>query len=405
MGKNQPNDGSPSIDNGFINNGFINNGFINKGLDMKLLMPLAKNQARQHKSLNHLWQKVKTQAQLIEHIETTLAAIHSRYFAEIYEIECQVLIPAREKLVLRLTEFMGRKSLSHWHRQELADWISLEIDTIALLSEQKAYELTTSYNRAVAQLFPDLKDDPIDDPFVETESGIDRNKASLEDLIDTYREFIPESVLEEILNELNEKFLDAASPDSNEPFDVLEHSSSTDLDDLWLKKIFRRVANTLHPDKEKDPKLRQQKQHLMVKLTNARDNNDVATIIDLFMEHIGELDTEKYGLSVTDLMQKLQEQLHDLALKKDALIHRSAMQHYLYSSFYDKTDAKIDKKFTLYKDGIESIEYALHDLLDYLKNLDRLKEILAKREKQKALMLVDDFFPGFHGKDIDGIFN
>ncbi|MBV1919706.1 MAG: hypothetical protein KUG73_03430 [Pseudomonadales bacterium] len=75
--------------------------------------------------------------------------------------------------------------------------------------------------------------------------------------------------------------------------------------DKWLRTIFRRTANALHPDKERNAALRKEKEGLMAQLLTARDDKDVYSLINLYMQHVDSDDL----LIAEDTMGKLCEQL------------------------------------------------------------------------------------------------
>ncbi len=51
-----------------------------------------------------------------------------------------------------------------------------------------------------------------------------------------------------------------------------------------INTLFKNLAKLIHPDKEQDPILREKKSKLMTKLSGARDNMNIAEILEIKLE-------------------------------------------------------------------------------------------------------------------------
>lgn len=108
-------------------------------------------------------------------------------------------------------------------------------------------------------------------------------------------------------------------PDNDEraaPIDVAAMLPGSDPNDdperrlrELVERLFRRVAPTLHPDRESDPTQRQLKQALMRRALEARRSRDLDTLLELHLTHVGEtLDV----VDVPALEAALQRQLEGM---------------------------------------------------------------------------------------------
>lgn len=90
-----------------------------------------------------------------------------------------------------------------------------------------------------------------------------------------------------------EEFDEAKSNESSGPHPELDSNSDAESSfnkNKWVRGLFRRLANKLHPDKETDPARKVEKQQLMIKLLEARKNEDVMSMLILYSEQVKGVD-------------------------------------------------------------------------------------------------------------------
>ncbi|GAA6167113.1 hypothetical protein [Sessilibacter corallicola] len=368
------------------------------------MLPIIRRSKRSQKSrINACWQELKRARAEVEQFESVMSQIRGEFYRVVLPKEKRVLLPHRVALIERLTEFMGRKSLSEWHRQELAGWISLEIDAVSLVDYPLSLALTEKYNQVIHELYPDV---PAEDSSADEASAGGFNEASERLAYERILEQLKLGLSEEQLQELIDAF---EYEQQKQADDVLSANNKFDArsdvgDGKWLRDLFRRVTNKLHPDREQEAELKLQKQQVLAELLSARDNGDIATMLEIIAENLSEQELNNAALDIEQVEQALAAQIDHCKSLKSELIYHSELSHYLYQSFYSSDTNVREQKFSDYLDNIDVVAERLQEMLEFLKNLTRLKEILQIRNKKNNLLYADDLFGGFGSKDVDGLF-
>ena len=95
--------------------------------------------------------------------------------------------------------------------------------------------------------------------------------------------------------------------------DASDQASSTAervfADILTVDQLFRPLARALHPDREQDEKRKAENHALMSECLQARENNDVDTLLSLYIEHVGALPKGILADSHDELIRLLERQL------------------------------------------------------------------------------------------------
>ena len=81
---------------------------------------------------------------------------------------------------------------------------------------------------------------------------------------------------------------------------------------LSIDKLFRQLASVLHPDREQDEALKEEKNRIMGLCLKARQDKDINTLLTLYCEHVGELPDDLDNTSHEDLVKALELQLKEL---------------------------------------------------------------------------------------------
>ena len=187
----------------------------------------------------------------------------------------------------RLIVFASRKTLSNWHRGELLMWIrDLNERRIAPIDPKMAERLQREYNEAVARAmgmsveemladaeaamsagdFGEHSDAEFDGCFdgdgaeqgrAETPGDAGESGACEEDSRQADM-FGFDDIAEESA-EAEQAHWSAGEEDNEDDEDRNELSRKV-MDGSWAKKLFRRAAQMLHPDREPDPRRRESKQ-------------------------------------------------------------------------------------------------------------------------------------------------
>ncbi len=343
-----------------------------------------------------LWAKVKKQKQANEKLQLSLDELSVIYQERILPVERQLVLPYSE-LIEKLLEFFKRKSLSQWQRQELGVWIMENIEMITPLDREKSRELVEQYYQLLAnhldmdmdvdemheQMEQANRFDDIDEFFENFEGIFDEDKARQESKKAEYQDdlfgFMNDEQEPEPKPELEkEKFTETANPSDG---------------DKWLKTLFRRTANALHPDKEQDETLKAHKHQLMATLLAARESNDIYTIVNLYAEHVDAADLLVEQEVMTTLCQQLQQQLHDIEMARHQLLDSNPVFSALYNNIYHNNKKMQAKNIDQYLDRINDQSYEITDLAHSIRNLSDLKEILKYRFEESRYR---DEWPDFY---------
>lgn len=388
-------------------------------MNIKLTVPTAQAHPRKNKQpvkLNKLWRQVQKQRQVNLALAESLDALIQDYHGKVLPAEKETLLPVQVRLTKRLIELFSRKSLSNWHRNEMADWIGSLLEDIGLQDQEQGNALATDYNRVVAEQAgmtveemetlqgaqEALQEEVLKDAFG------DAFEAFMEESMDADGEGgLDDEALAAAFEEFQEDLFGFADRDDlfegehtaqagmkGEAFDSFEEAASpeAEMDGKWLRQLFRRTAAVLHPDKEQDPQRREQKQQAMAELLDARDKEDVISMVSLYAEHVADGEFSVEATDMDKFSRLLEQQLEDLEEEYFGCIHQSPLHHFVYQNLYAKTAKSRTKKLKAFLAQIEQQVQGLEETIGYLRNLTRLKEVLGERYEQRRFGYFEEGF-------------
>jgi len=335
-----------------------------------------------------LRQQLEKQERRNDKLALELDELVKRFHAELSSVEREQLA-ARVRLAEKLIVFFTRKSLSDWHRDELAEWIGETIDRIGLVDAEASERLRGSYHEAVAGVL-----------------GV--TPAELDEQARTFAE------------ELGAAF-EAALDDDDEPDDGFDDDGQQDLfdddelwgeaadgpwhsdeaffddgfveehtprqaglmDGTWIRGLFHRAAKALHPDRERDPEQRRIKENLMQRLLQARKEGDVMTLLQLYGDNAvkGEVVLAKEEMqSACELMEA---RLATLRQQQEELGNQDPIRSFVYNELYSPTRKTRERKLRAWRRQMEDEAEETARLLGELRNLKVLKAVLGERREQR----------------------
>jgi hypothetical protein len=110
------------------------------------------------------------------------------------------------------------------------------------------------------------------------------------------------------------------------------------------RSIYTQLAKLLHPDMEQDEVLREQKNELMKRVTNAYSENDLYELLQIQLE-VEQMDADSLANVSDDLMSSyvkvLQKQVNEIEME----INFKLRQNPIYQQFFTYTDQFSDSKF------------------------------------------------------------
>lgn len=163
------------------------------------------------------------------------------------------------------------------------------------------------------------------------------------------------------------------------------------ISDALFKRMFRSIAARLHPDREQDPAMRQEKHTLMTRLLDARKQGDVMTIVSMFQEHAN----KGAALSKADekqLIQALQDQVVELQYEQEDYSLQSPLYQMAYEQFYFTHRKRTDQAFEQYSHLIESAASEARVLALSITSLKALKPHLELRYDERSFSALEGIF-------------
>lgn len=354
------------------------------------------NRPRTHASqarFDKLWQDLKKKQKKNAKFEADIEALIKMYQQQLLPVERELKEPAAQ-LAERLIELSQRKSLSNWHREELAAWIMETIMIVDSFDKARADQITEQYKQALAKF--------IGVPLEELEAEALFEPAEFEDMM---REFCDEQPFEGDEPPQPDMFgfthEEAAEEEPADPFGGFYQETDPSpapardeqlINGKWIRNLFRRAAQALHPDKETDPEMREHKHQLMSQLLEARDQEDVMTMLTLYSEHVEGGDLAVAEQEAAALCELLENQIQRLAEEQKAYLYEHPYRQMAYDHLYSRTKkgraGKLKERVAEVRDHIE----ATQDILVYLRNLNCLKTVLKQRNDERYAMLPEILF-------------
>ena len=333
----------------------------------------------------------------------------------------------------RLIVFASRKTLSSWHRGELLTWIrDLSERRIAPIDRKMAERLQREYNEAVARALgmsveEMLADDEAaesagdfgehsdaefdggsDDCFdgrsngddaeqgrAETPGGGGESGACEEDprqadmfgFDDIGAESAEAEQAHWSAGEGQDEY-DDEDQDEDDEEDENELSRKV-MDGSWMKKLFRRAAQMLHPDREPDPRRRESKQARLRELLAARKQGDIMAVLSIYSETVSDADIALAKQEMTQVCDALQSQLNILRMDREEYLYSHPLRHLAFTLFYDNTRKGRERKIRQWERELREEADELRRLVPTLRNLDALKGVLRQRhdERHKSLLV------------------
>jgi len=164
-------------------------------------------------------------------------------------------------------------------------------------------------------------------------------------------------------------------------------------DSAWLKGMFRRAAQALHPDREADPEQQRLKQQQMKELLRARKHNDVMSMLAIYSEAIGEHDIHIAEAEMQTICELLEQQIEELEFEQMEYVESHPERSFAHAVLYHSSKKKRARLLQEWLSQLE-IEAAQNSgLVAELRNLTILKEVLRERFELRRGMfsrLIDD---------------
>lgn len=309
------------------------------------------------------------------------------------------------RLGQRLIEFFTRKTLSNWHREEFVEWISEMRQQASAMDPEAGAVLHQQFVDALGVHF-DLSHEEMEARFQDrfgSEQGWDGIDDEFDDEIDVefddeFDEAAQRDFFEEHFSDFDE---DYAAPGARGR-QRREHSGhGADADQVasgraanltntgWLRNLFRRAAQALHPDRESDPALRAGKQEKMQELVRARKDGDVLTMLELYAEASGESDMALAEDEMKQACTLMEEKLQQVQMETEQIVLRSPHHAMAYDEFYRISSKRREQKLKRWEREAQAEVKRLAGITEELRNLTVLKQHLSQRREESLDALQD----------------
>lgn len=361
--------------------------------------------------------------------EQEMIELIARVRAQVDDYELVKLDEVYE-LTKKLIPFFSKKTLPEYLREGLFDWID---HNMAMLGRGPYHQ---HFNMAV---LGDLLNEHCDqhqqnrqekllDKFAK--EGVDEETiAELRDLADRARQASSQDELDDIMREVLEDamqnsdefddetpadadfsedlFDETADFNSDDPFgfdedidQLAEVEQHQELDRLFkassINKLFRRITKTIHPDLESDEAKKAERHQQMCRLIEARDNKDIAYILQVYTDTFGTLPEqfpEQDCVNLTRVLKVMTERLADQRLD---VLESIPFGHAYFDLFHRKTRQQEQAAVRKHIESVKGFTKNYRDMRSEITSIASLKPYLQSRMEYMQLHAIeldeDDLF-------------
>ena len=166
------------------------------------------------------------------------------------------------------------------------------------------------------------------------------------------------------------------------------------MDGTWVRNLFRRAAQALHPDREQDPEQRQARERSMQQLLEARKQGDIMTLLHLYSEYAVGGDLVLAKQEMTSACELLEQQLEELCQEKAELIYQDPLRMLVHDLFYSSSRKTREKRIPAWKQDLKAESERTLYLVEQLRNLKVLKVVLEERREERLFGDLDIIIDG-----------
>ena len=359
---------------------------------------------KQQKTFNRLVKRLENLRKDFDKKSDKLRKQLEFYGQHIHPLEQTITEHRKEAVKLLYKSYKDEKAISKKDKEVLIEVISSQLSDIFHHSSEKPDEEIMeifeaiegmSYDKAAEEDFQTMKNE-MSEAFEEMGFDID-----LDDLHNNMSEEEMMRKMFEMFGNLQEQAeaKEAARPKRKKTKRQIEKEErEKQIEEAKSKNIatiYKQLARIFHPDLERDPVLKSEKEDLMKQLTNAYDKNDLHTLLRLELEWIHKEEDNLDKLSDEKLSiynEVLREQVRDLEREIFML-----GQHPRYAPL---------QRFSMFSFGVSSSSFGLerekHRLertieeikksVDELKGKNAIKELKTIISSFKQAMANRNFF-------------
>lgn len=335
-----------------------------------------KQQSKYYSNFDKLWQKVQKKQKVNDKLAQEMDELIQVYNKHVAPKEKE-FGPVYSALLKKLIAFYSRKSLEEEQRAELERWLTDILEQLGAIDAELAQEHSESFDNVYCDYHQiSLEEMHENEKKLEAEFDEMHSHAAEDNVSDDDVSEVEDS--EQTESDLEPENLDDQDQDEPKPEPELADRKQV-INDKWIRSLFRRTARALHPDKELDPVKREHKHALMSELLNAREKQDIMSMMMLYKEHVDDSELLLDATEMEHLCELLQQQYEQLDEAKLDIIYQSRLHETIYKNLHGGTKKTRDKKLKLHIEDVQDgIDFQIH-MTKYLKNLNCLKSALEER--------------------------
>ncbi|PAJ74522.1 hypothetical protein CJF42_09885 [Pseudoalteromonas sp. NBT06-2] len=383
-----------------------------------------KSKASEQNELQTLWTKIEKHQKRNLNFEKKRDKIFSEFQQKVEPIEHKQAYNIALQIE-HFTQFVSRKTLADYERNELLDWIYEDLHylnnspfTGDLNVAELEHVLEKKINDINTHKVSKLSDDALDDlrGIIETsfDGAIELTDAELREIA------ADPNQLQKHIDKLEAEFSDNETPDDDDfyqnnfsddddessffddlfkqkneyfsQYDEKVKQQQQELDRLFkgsqLNKMYKRLASKLHPDKELDAIKKAHKHELMQQLSIARKNKDGFTLLQLYLQHFND-DIEFDSKTMENLTPLLQAKLAQLNQELSDLKQSRTPETLVWQQFNGRSKAIITANM---ENQITALKFECNEISDRIANcrtVKDLKAILKIRLDNQAINMFD----------------
>ena len=355
---------------------------------------------------------------------------------DLYQTFQEKILPQEQKVVALLAQetrhlitFLPRRSFTQWQREELQAWIESNLDTLMQhpFGDRELFEtVSKEYGDSLVQQAQKINEDhdflpeEIDDMRVMTDKMFQGKKEFTNEELEAFmrdpavfqqalREFMEEQLhTEQDFDEEHsehQNFQDDYGEQKNDYHNGNERyqteqrlKKQNKLKSLFnsskLNKLYKILANRLHPDKEINEHLKAEKSELMAKLVTAKKNKDAFTLISMFHQFIPESENSLFEGNDEELTQALigllNEKLHQLDQENNDEKYNNGIKGMIWQKLHGRSKKVTQQKINDHLSDLKSSHVQLNHHIHKVKTVKLLKEVLSERYEQRRFSIFDE---------------
>ena len=405
------------------------------------MLKTVKKKSKKETAFSKKWAQVEKKQKRNINFKNKMIKFHQQFEEDILPFEIE-LCEMMAKETRHLMSFMPRKSFTQWQREELMFWIESNLDTLSehpFTPDDLAQNVRKEYSNYLTDSVPVLDKDEAMDPanLIEMRNLLAEFEIDDELSDEQLAEFICDP--QAFSSFMEKKLAERQESEAEEPFDFEEDDRFFDemeddyihgdefqhfqqshkkhqkkLKDLFnaslLKKCYKKLASILHPDKEQDPLLKEEKSDLMAILAQAKKEKDAFTIISMYQKHVPDNDLNLDKDVSAELIALISEKIRSLENEYLHLKTEPSIENMIWQKLGGRSKKIMAEKKLLHLSDLQQACGELQSNIHNSKNMKQLNKQLSDRYDKRHSNPFSNFgamselFSGMDPDDILGDF-